>query len=61
MEPVDFLIIRNMFDDASTHTNHIGDGLKEYLEGKHYAVEDLCDADASPDNADKWLGAADRA
>lgn len=59
MAAVDFLIIRNKCDEASTSTNWIGDGLKEYLISKGQTVTDLSDADASPENVEKWLSSAD--
>jgi len=52
---VDFLIIRNKFDTATEYTNWIGDGMKQYLEGKGYSVTDLSDADASPEKVEEWL------
>lgn len=52
---VDFLIIRNKCDTATEYTNWIGDGMKQYLEGKGYSVTDLSDADASPEKVEAWL------
>lgn len=63
---VDFLIIRNNCDTATSYTNWIGDGpmtykgvtyssLKDFLEKKGFSVTDLSDSDASPENVEEWL------
>jgi hypothetical protein len=52
---VDILVIRNKCDNPTEYTNWIGEGLKEYLEGKGFSVVDLSDDQASPENVDYWL------
>jgi hypothetical protein len=57
---VDFLIIRNNFDAATSYTNWIGDGIAAYLQGKGHTVTDLSDADASPQQVTYWLNNSDK-
>jgi hypothetical protein len=52
----DILIIRNKCDQATEYTNWIGEGMKDFLEGKGHSVMDLSDADASPAKVAEWLG-----
>lgn len=56
---VDFLVVRSKCDPATEYTNWVGDGLKAYLEGKGHTVQDLSDAQASPQNVDYWLNYTD--
>lgn len=56
---VDFLIVRNKCDPATEYTNWVGDGLRAYLEAKGHTVQDLSDAQASPQNVDHWLNYTD--
>lgn len=56
---VDFLIVRSKCDPATEYTNWVGDGLKAYLEGRGHTVQDLSDAEASPQNVSHWLNYTD--
>jgi hypothetical protein len=52
---VDILIIRNKADAATIATHAIGEGLKEYLQGKGLSATDLSDEQATPENVTHWL------